>query len=140
MSSEEKPWQNEEVLREMYHEQRMSMQEIADHFGDLTFGGIKYWMDKHGIERRSRSESTKLRWEKYHLKPHTETGYGYEVIQHEYGDGYARVYMHRLLAVAEFGFDEVKDKVVHHKNGLSWDNRPDNIELMTAAEHARHHK
>jgi hypothetical protein len=48
--------------------------------------------------------------------------------------------VHRLLAVAEFGADAVADKVVHHKNGIPWDNRPDNIELLDRAEHSRHHR
>lgn len=65
-------------------------------------------------------------------------------------DGYVRVQersfgeenqfmLHRLIAVAEFGFDEVLNKEVHHKNGVPWDNRPSNLELLTTSEHARLH-
>ena len=51
----------------------------------------------------------------------------------------AIVRVHRLAAVAWFGFDAVADKHVHHKNGLSWDNREDNLELLTPTEHAETH-
>jgi len=47
--------------------------------------------------------------------------------------------VHRLLAICEYGFEEVQGMHVHHKNGVKWDNRPDNIEVMTPSEHAREH-
>lgn len=50
-----------------------------------------------------------------------------------------RFFIHKLIAVSEFGFEAVKDMVVHHKNGVPWDNRPSNLELMTHAEHSSHH-
>jgi len=62
---------------------------------------------------------------------------GYVRIRSEYlGEDY-NVSVHRLLAVAEFGFDAVCDMEVHHKNGCKRDNRPANIELMTSEEHGR---
>jgi|GEM_PF-3600453 len=57
----------------------------------------------------------------------------------EFGD-WAAVKVHRLLAVSEFGFDAVTDKVVHHKNDIPWDNRPENLEPMGRAEHTAHHR
>lgn len=49
------------------------------------------------------------------------------------------VRVHRLLAVSEYGLSELKGKEVHHKNGIKWDNRPENLEIMTKEEHASHH-
>jgi hypothetical protein len=49
------------------------------------------------------------------------------------------LFHHRLIAVAEHGFDAVCGNVVHHKNDIPWDNRPENLELMTLAEHTAHH-
>jgi len=49
------------------------------------------------------------------------------------------VLVHRLLAVAEYGYENVCDNVIHHKNGIRWDNRPDNIEVMTRSEHSKLH-
>ena len=45
--------------------------------------------------------------------------------------------LHRLTAVAEYGIEAVADSVVHHKNGVRFDNRPENLELMSNAEHSR---
>lgn len=46
---------------------------------------------------------------------------------------------HRLQMVAEHGFEELIGKVVHHKNEIPWDNRPDNLELLSPSEHAMVH-
>lgn len=64
---------------------------------------------------------------------------GYEVISNTYKGKRDRFKHHRLLAVAEFGFEAIKDKVIHHKNNHRWDNRPANIEPMTHSEHAQTH-
>lgn len=50
------------------------------------------------------------------------------------------LFVHRLLAVAEYGFDALYGKVVHHRNDIPWLNYPDNIELMSRSEHAQHHQ
>lgn len=56
-------------------------------------------------------------------------------------DGLAEfAYLHRLLAVAEYGYEEVADKVVHHESGCGLDNRPDAITLMDKGEHLSLHK
>lgn len=49
------------------------------------------------------------------------------------------MYVHRLLAIAKYGPDIVKDKHVHHKNGIRWDNRPENIGLLDPSEHSKLH-
>ena len=136
----DKPWQDRETLRELYVEKRMSSIKIAEHFDDdITDAGIRYWIDKHGIEKRSRSEAAQTRWHKRPLRPYTDSTNGYERIEDKYDGGDDRVSVHRLLAVAKFGIDAMKDKVVHHRNNIPWDNRPDNLELMTISEHVEHH-
>jgi hypothetical protein len=65
---------------------------------------------------------------------------GYSVWQSHDPDGVHRgMKVHRLLAIAEHGIGAVKDKVVHHENGIKWDNRPENIEVMDETEHLRQH-
>ena len=138
--ADDKPWRDEELMRELYHGKRMSQQEIADYFdNEITQAGVGYCLDELGIEKRSRSESTKDRWHKRPLRPCIDTTHGYKVVKDGYDGEDAKVYMHRLLAAAVYGVDEMDGKVVHHKNEIPWDNRPDNIELMTPAEHAEHH-
>lgn len=114
--TQEKPWQDNETLRELYVDKRMSTIKVAEHFdNDITDSGIRYWLNKHDIERRSRSEAGRARWENVPITPYTDMVLGYEKVAHKYKDGRWDVLMHRLLAVAKFGFDEVSEKVVHHR-------------------------
>lgn len=46
---------------------------------------------------------------------------------------------HVLVAEKMIGRYLRHDEVVHHRNGIKTDNRPDNLEVMTRAEHMRHH-
>ncbi len=43
---------------------------------------------------------------------------------------------HRMIAQSLWG-DEMKGKVVDHKNGNRYDNTPDNLQLLTPSEHTR---
>jgi len=63
---------------------------------------------------------------------------GYEQIYCGPGVG-ENVPHHRLLAVAEYGLDEIAGKDIHHKNNIPWDNRPENIKPMSPSEHRSHH-
>jgi hypothetical protein len=49
----EKPYQDEEWLRQKYEEEFKSIRQIADECG-VTKNTILYWMMKHGIERRDK--------------------------------------------------------------------------------------
>jgi len=64
---------------------------------------------------------------------------GYEMIDRQYKGERVAIPHHRLLAVAKYGISAVEGMDVHHKNGIRWDNRPENIELLTRSEHARIH-
>lgn len=51
--------------------------------------------------------------------------------------GYA--YEHQLVAEQMLGRRLAEEEIVHHRNGIRTDNRPENLEVTTASEHARHH-
>ncbi len=64
-------------------------------------------------------------------------------------DGYIRyfdpkyqenIYEHQLVAHKAYGFLREKGIHVHHKNENHSDNRAENLQVMTVAEHAAHHK
>ncbi len=46
---------------------------------------------------------------------------------------------HRIVAERLVGRPIRGDEHVHHKNGLKWDNRPGNLEILTASEHTKTH-
>ncbi len=49
------------------------------------------------------------------------------------------VYEHIVVAEAAFGITVTPDLHVHHKNGVKDDNRPENLEVLSAADHHRLH-
>jgi len=129
-TQQSRSYKDEETLRELYWDQGMSSREIAEEFGCVKKTVLR-WMKKHGIERRKEKKDRPPRF-------HTHIS-GYERWRHKScGERYS-VRVHRLLAVAEYGFDEVKDKDVHHENHIPWDNRIENISLVEHDHHAEIH-
>jgi hypothetical protein len=133
------PWHDEEVLREEYEERGKSIMMLAEMW-DITHKNVSDWLKKHGIETRERGEQqVSHRWEGVKVRQ----THGYEVAYTTVDQSQSTVRIHQLVAIAE-GEDPYKvfsDKKhhVHHKNGIPWDNRAENLELMTAQEHGLHH-
>jgi len=119
------------VLRELYWEQELSLAEIGDR-ADVSAPTIRYWMKKYRIPRR------KPNAKKFPHLRETKDGY-LRIVTSDTGGGLDRVFVHRLVAVAEYGFEAVCDKHVHHESGHGLDNRPDNLVPLSPAEHAAEH-
>jgi len=68
-------------------------------------------------------------------------GAGYVEVIADSWIGRYTVKHHRLIMYAkgdlESPFQAYDDKEVHHKNGVSWDNRPSNMVAVTSEEHRR---
>jgi len=133
----ERPWRDAELLREMYVEDGLSTISIADEL-DCAPSTVQNWLERHGIPRRDTADAVKMGYghhpNEVPLNIHSK---GYVRWNHTYKEGQKySVFVHRLLAVAEYGFDAVAGNDVHHVNGIKWDNRPDNIEVLGHVEHS----
>lgn len=117
---------NEEWLREKYWGEGLSQEEIADIVG-CSRSAVGGWMKENGVMTFKPP---------YHRLSDSN---GYERIDTQIDDDAYCVKIHRLQAVAEYGFDEVKDMHVHHKNGFKIDNRLCNIEIKTPSDHISDH-
>ena len=125
------PWRDKSTLDYYYRQKDLSLRETANVLGCSTTP-IREWLQKHGM---STAVSDKDK------PPHYRVGnQGYPRWETKTKDGRHNVSVHRLLAVCEFGFDAVCGKHVHHKNGHRWDNRPENLQLMSDSRHGKHHR
>ena len=134
----EKKWRDEEWLRDQYVDKQKSMSEIARE-QDCGQHAISEYLEKFGIEKREHGEEIRNYWQTQPAPFYTGEQHGHEFWRFGYDNDQTSVQHHRLLAVAKCGIDAVKDKVVHHKNGIPWDNREENIEILTIAEHKERH-
>lgn len=133
----EEDYHNQGFLHQKYIEEEMSIPEIAE-LCDASIRTIERHLVRNNIPRRSISDALTNCHQQNGSVPFTAAG-RYNYWQHTYEREYRSVAVHRLVAVAEYGFDEVVGKDVHHKNRIPWDNRPENIELLTKEEHGRLH-
>jgi len=128
----------EEKLREQYVERGKTLKELEEEWG-TSRGGIHYWLRQFDIERRPHV-ATRVERASFGLD-----NSGYERAQSRVPGTRKNdaVQIHRLVAIAD-GADPEKvfsggKYHCHHVNGIPWDNRPENIELLTREEHLRKH-
>lgn len=117
-------YRNRDVLEYLYIDEGLSGPEIATIY-DVSARTIYNWLEKYDIKREYRKGVT------HYTHPD-----GYEMWKTSVRNKVRRMSVHRLLAIAKYGPEKVKDMDVHHKNGIPWDNRPENIEILTHGEHA----
>lgn len=136
-SPSNKPYKDEELMRELYDGQNLSMMEISRRL-DCAPNTVRDWLSRHGIEQRPMSESIMFGHSGGVIRvPFYTHKRGHEMWR---GEDDSFIPVHRLQAVAEWGFEAVKDKHVHHKNGIPWDNRPENLELLSNSDHQKAHR
>jgi len=122
-------YKDADILYDLYWNRRIPTTKMADILS-VSKKTILNWMRKHDIDRRP---ARRRPWATYTMVN------GYMRWTTKVGDSTESVDVARLLAVAEYGYDAVVGKDVHHKNGIRWLNYPDNIELKTPSEHRRDH-
>jgi hypothetical protein len=134
-----------EDLYHMYHEEKMSMHEIADKL-NVTFGAIWYWMKKWDIPTRSHDDALILlgkserftgeknpRWTGgRHINPG-----GYWMIRMpNYPRATNRGYVLEHIYIYEQAHGPIpKGWEVHHINGVKTDNRLENLLAMEGHKH-----
>lgn len=59
---------------------------------------------------------------------------------HPFCDKYGYVLQHRLIVEKHIGRILLKSEVVHHTNGITSDNRIENLEILEKGEHTRLHR
>ena len=124
-------WRNERWLREKYWDRELSLKQIGELVG-VTATTIQREMKELGIERRTPKTER--------LPKISHTSQGYEMLQNNHEGEHYRCLHHRLIAVSEYGFQEVCNSIIHHKNGIPWDNRIENLEtLPSRGEHREKH-
>jgi hypothetical protein len=133
-------YKDKSYLYEQHWVEMKSLREIGK-ANDVSHKTISYWFEKFDLPKRG--VGGELPWVPFRTEGEGSQSAGYEKwrhsVQYENSRVDHRVSVHRLLAVAEYGLDEIAGKSVHHKNGIKWDNRPENIEVMEPGEHISEH-
>ena len=132
--SKERAYHDEELLSELYVDEGLSTLEISRKLGCSKYS-VQKWMKRYGIETRKSNQEKPPQF-------HT-TKSGYEQIRHCNNDGVKYVTVHRLIAVAHGLLDPAdftnREINIHHKNRIPWDNRPENLQPIEHADHAKRH-
>jgi len=127
-------WKDKDRLRRLYWDEGLTLKEVADELG-CEKTTVMNWMKRLDIERRLTPEDKPAYYD-------TDT-HGYERSKSKHNGHTYCVWIHQLVAIAD-GADPHKvfsggEYNVHHINGIPWDNRAKNVELITKSEHSRIH-
>lgn len=125
------------LLKELYWGENLYQHEIADRLG-VSERQVRRRFNKYDIDTRNPGSSRKPTVPAYQIVRGYPSWSGYKD-----KDGFSTVYVHQLLAIAKgadpFQIFSSGDYQIHHKNGVKWDNRPENIDVVTDKEHADKH-
>lgn len=129
-SNVDHPHREPHILTYLYWIEGLNQTEIAERYG-YTPSCISKQMD----QIPTGSDPTKHRAS---IGFYFNEGHG--KIYSQYDGTTEFVYTHRLLGVAEYGIDAVKDMDIHHETGCGFDNRPDSITPMEPDKHTELHQ
>jgi len=137
------PWDDERVLRTLYYDELMSMQQIADEL-DCSSDTVERRMKEFDLDRRKAPDDP-TRPPCHTFNPYSEeVGAVYEKAYCRIDGELYQAQIHRLIAVGHGLLDpeEFFDNsvLIHHKTEHGLDNRPDNLERMDRGDHIRHHE
>lgn len=133
------PWRDKKILEELYVERELSTCEISNKFG-CSPTTICYWMEKYGIDRRESGEAGRQA-NRVERASYSQIG-GYECWQVREPDGNVTVGVSQLTAIADGAEPSevfANDTHIHHRNKIPFDNRVDNIEVVSVSQHSETH-
>lgn len=135
-------WIEERELRRLYHEDGMSMYDLADRY-DTSKAAIQTAFRAYDINARKSYRADNYPPTHEFVSISDSIGHEYEIVRTKVGGKHERVLIHRLIAIAVGELDTADlcnfDIVVHHKSEHGLDNRPDNLAVMDRGEHQRMH-
>lgn len=126
-------YERKAFLEHLYKSRGLSQSQIGEMFG-IHQTAVSRLVKKHGIKPNSKRD--------YHEPSIYFSESGYLTCRHRVGgrdEGRVAFRIHRLVAVAEYGFDAVSGNDIHHTNNHRCDNRPSNLEPISRSEHATLH-
>lgn len=128
---------NKDFLFQNYVREELSTRAIAVMLG-CSQTPVLLYLRKYGIKLRSSKEACRL-WNQQHCPPK-----GYRQVHlplHPMADKQGRVLEHRRIVEEVLGRLLEKNEVVHHRNGIPYDNRPKNLRVfLSQAEHCQFHR
>lgn len=140
-------YRNKEWLEREYIVNGKSTLDIGEQFG-ITHWAIGLWLRKHGIKTRDPAEATrrpraraKISEARWRGGRRNQRGYVYVMsLGHPYGDKNGYVQEHRLVMEEHLGRILSPKEVVHHINGITTDNRLENLIVMEKHNHLQAHR
>lgn len=130
---------SDSYLHDLHWEEGLTMKEIGKMF-QISKTATHRYFKRNNIPKRTPREAAYNSDVHPQIRTHRR---GYTVASSRIPDGSTkRFYVHRLTCFAHFNgsFEDFKDKQVHHRNKYKWDNRPRNLEALSAQQHqAVHH-
>lgn len=125
------------VLEDLYWKHNMSITKIAQNLG-LKWSTVKWCMDVYNISKRTIAQAQKVRNGKDIKSAGTTLSCGYVKVmckEHPRADRDGYVFEHILVMEKKLGRFLSRSEHIHHINGIRNDNRPENLTLMSQANH-----
>ena len=142
-----------EEIKRLYHEDKLTLAEIANRYGYKSPVTILNFMVRHNIPRRPRGSWVVTTSANRDYTGKSNPGWkggrrghvgGYILIHkpqhpHAYSDGY--IFEHRLIIEEYLKCYLEPHLVVHHINGIKDDNRLENLQVFgSQGEHSSYHR
>jgi len=126
-----------EWLAQQYHGKGRTLKDIGKEC-DVTAATVMKWMDKFDIPRREATDHVRKEPASF-----VTLERGYERVSSKSNGSNSHALVHQLVAIANganpYAVFSDGDYQCHHRNHIPWDNRPENIEVLSEIDHANKH-